>query len=169
MSCKKNIKEGAAFITISFMVALAANAVLPGGIPLVGQWDVDRGVITADAGNDHVDYDIEIREVRVAKENFDSGKALFVDARPMEMFSEGHIPDAVSMPVGSFDAQIESFMSRYPETTYIVTYCSGRACMDSHELAQLLYAYGYETISVFIDGFDGWERNGFPVDEKQPF
>lgn len=168
MIIKKILRECSVFISLSFIFALAANAVLPGGIPLVGQWDVEKGVVTADAENDAIDNDIEIDDVNAAKRIYDSGKAVFVDARPVEVFSEAHIQGAVSMPVGQFYEHIESFMSMYPEDTYIVVYCSGRACTDSHELAQLLIEIGYETIGVFIDGIDGWEKNGFPIDEKQP-
>jgi rhodanese-related sulfurtransferase len=168
MNLSKALKEFSVFFSLSFVIALAANAFLPGGIPLVGQWDLEKGVITADAGNDAINNDIEIDDVDVAKRIFDLGKAVFVDARPAEAFSEGHIQGAVSMPVDQFYDHIESFMSMYPENTYIVTYCSGRACTDSHELAKLFVEIGYNTISVFIDGFDGWQKNGLPIDEEQP-
>ena len=59
---------------------------------------------------------------------------------------------------------IKSFQKRYGRSQPIVTYCSGRTCGDSHRLAQLLFEHGFENVSVFIDGFPGWEAEGFPIE-----
>jgi rhodanese-related sulfurtransferase len=168
MICKKNIRESAACITISVVVVLAANAVLPGGLPIVGGWDTEKRIIKGNSGNGIADYVFEIRDVEAAKLIYDSGRVLFVDARSAELFSSGHIRGAVSIPMAHLDDEIESFISRYPTTTPIVAYCSGRTCNESHKLAQLLSKYGYENISVLIDGFDEWEKNDFPVKGGKP-
>jgi rhodanese-related sulfurtransferase len=55
-------------------------------------------------------------------------------------------------------------MEQYPPEKAIVAYCSGRTCEDSHNLAQLLLAFGYTEIKVFIDGFTGWESEGYPIE-----
>jgi len=55
-------------------------------------------------------------------------------------------------------------MEQYPAEKAIVTYCAGRTCEDSHNLAQLLLAFGYTEINVFIDGFPGWESEGYPIE-----
>ena len=41
---------------------------------------------------------------------------------------------------------------------------AARTCEDSHNLAQLLLAFGYTEINVFIDGFPGWESEGHPIE-----
>jgi 3-mercaptopyruvate sulfurtransferase SseA len=64
-----------------------------------------------------------------------------------------------------YEERLEAFLAKYPLSTRIVTYCSGRECEDSHELAQILLQFGYENVSVFIDGFPAWEKSGFPVEE----
>ena len=80
------------------------------------------------------------------------------------LYDTGHIPGAVSLPMGEFDMHIEAFMNRHSPEQPIVTYCSGRTCEDSHELAQLFLASGFLNVSVFIDGFPGWEAQGYPIE-----
>ena len=122
------------------------------------------GVITANEKNDIVLNDLEITNVPLARKLYDSNKFVFVDARSRDDYDEGHIAGAVSLPVGQFDGKIEAFLEQYPPEKSIVTYCSGRTCEDSHKLAQLLLAFGYTEINVFIDGFPGWEAAGYPIE-----
>lgn len=65
--------------------------------------------------------------------------------------------------MGRYDAYIDKFKVVYPLSAYIVTYCSGRECDDSHQLAQNFFGEGYTNISVFIDGYPGWEEAGYPI------
>ena len=146
------------------MMAFVVNHFSPAGIAFIGQWDTAQGVITANAKNGVVAGKIEIEEVIQAKQIYDSGDVLFVDARTREDFDEGHIPGATSLPVGQFDELIDSFLDQHDIEQPIVTYCSGRTCEDSHNLAQLLVDIGYSDVKVFIDGFPGWEAKGYPVE-----
>jgi len=43
---------------------------------------------------------------------YDSGEAVFVDARSREDYEEGHIKGAVSLPVGQFHDFIEAFKAQ---------------------------------------------------------
>jgi len=137
----------------------------PRGIALFGDWDTSKGVISAKSKDDApVIHELEITDVHVAKEIHDGKKAVFLDARSRENYMDGHIAGAVSLPVNRFEEEIESLEKRYPYSTYLITYCSGRECDDSHELAQNLLMVGYENVSVFIDGYPGWRNEGFPVE-----
>ena len=164
MNLNANIKQISFLLLLSAALALIVNHFSPVGIPLLGQWDTERGVITANAMDDIADSELEIREVEKAKSIFDDGSALFVDVRSPEDYYAGHIPGAVSFPVGRFEEQIEAFLDRHPPEQAIVTYCSGRTCEDSHHLAQLLNNFGFDNVTVFIDGFPGWEAEGYPVE-----
>ncbi len=148
----------------SIIAALTVNHFSPVGIALVGQWDTAQGVVTANAKNDTDFKKIEITSPSLAKKLYDSQKYIFVDARSRESFAEGHVKGAVSLPVGRFDEKIGAFLEQYPPETGIVTYCSGRTCEDSHQLAQLLVAFGYTQMRVFIDGYPGWEAEGYPIE-----
>jgi len=165
MKSKNKIIKGSIILTVTaVLVAFTVNFFSPSGIALVGQWNATTGVVTAKAKDQPIDDDLEIETAELAKKNFDSGKALFVDARSMEDFKEGHIKGAFALPVGEFDMHIDTFTSRYSPDTAIITYCSGRNCMDSHDLAQLLFMQGYSDVSVFIDGYPEWEMEGYPIE-----
>ena len=157
-------KEIAILLGLAVGLAFTVNFLSPVGIPLVGQWDVARGVITANSKNNEFMDDLEIEDVKIARQIYDSGVALFVDARAREAYEDGHVPGAVSLPVGQFDEYIDSFMSEHSTDRPIVTYCSGRTCEDSHNLALLLQESGFFDVRVFIDGFPGWETEGYPIE-----
>ncbi len=140
------------------------NYFSPHGIALFGEWDTSRGVITAKSKEDVVVHEREIEHITAGKKIFDSGNALFVDARTRELYEEGHIKRTVSLPLGQFDLFIDKFMEEYPTEIAIVTYCSGRECDDSHRLAQYLFEMGYTKIKILIDGYSGWEAEGYPIE-----
>jgi len=144
-------------------LAFMGNAVSPNGIALMGQWNTSSGVINAKAKNGPVVHELEIDDIAVAKRIFDAGQAVFVDARHPGIYAEGHIQGAIIMPVFLFEEKIGDFKQAFPTSTYLITYCSGRECEDSHELAQLLFEQGYERINVFIDGFPEWQSHGYPT------
>jgi rhodanese-related sulfurtransferase len=165
MLYKDIAKELIILLGFAVIAAFTVNYVSPNGIALFGQWDTSQGVITAKPKNDPVTDSFEIKDANTAKKIYDAGKAVFVDARSYEAFIDGHIKDAVSIPTGQFVEFIDHFKTKYPSTTPVITYCSGRECNDSHELAQYLIGEGYENVKVFIDGYPEWERKGYPVEQ----
>ena len=160
----KTAKEIAIILGISVIAAFGVNYFSPNGIALMGQWNISQGVVSAMEKNGVVLDELEIDDITHAKTLYDSGHVLFVDARSTEDYFDGHIKGAVSLPVGQYDDQIDAFLEQYDLDRPILTYCSGRTCEDSHQLAQLLMERGYLNISVVIDGFPGWEANGYPID-----
>ena len=164
MAFWETMKEIIILVGISVTLALVVNFLSPKGIALVGQWDTSKGVITAIPNGPEDRKREEINSVALAKEIFDNGNVLFLDARSQDDYEDGHIPGALSLPVGQFDERIESFLNQHSPDTHIVTYCSGRTCEDSHNLARLLSDAGFTHVSVFIDGFPGWEAQGFPIE-----
>ena len=164
----KTVKEVSIILGISMAAAFTVNYFSPAGIALVGQWNTSQGVVTAKAKNDIVAGDIVIETVDKARKLYDSGIYIFVDARSQEDYEAGHIKGAVSLPVGQFEEKITAFLERYPPEVVIVTYCSGRTCLDSHHLAEFLLEFGYDHVTVFIDGFPGWEAEGHPIEEFYP-
>ena len=160
----KTLKEVGIITAISVIAAFGVNYFSPNGIALVGQWDVAHGVVSAVGKNDVVMDELEIGDITHAKALYDTGHVLFVDARSVDDFYDGHVKGAVSLPVGQYDELIDGFLDLHDLDRPIVTYCSGRTCQDSHQLAQLLMERGYMNISVMIDGFPGWESEGYPID-----
>jgi rhodanese-related sulfurtransferase len=164
MDCKRLWKEISLLLGVAIVLAIIVNYFSPAGIALVGQWDTSQGMITARAKNEVLTDKLEIEEVTIAKQIYDSGDVLFVDARSRDNYDDGHIPGAVSLPVGEFDNLIDAFMDQHSADQAIVTYCSGRTCTDSHNLARLLMDFGFTDVKIFIDGFPGWEAEGHPIE-----
>lgn len=168
MPYKTIIKELTVLIGMSVVTALAVNAVSPKGIALIGDWDISQGVISAKPKDDYVSHDLEIGDILAVKKIYDTGEAVFVDARTEASYLEGHIEGAVLLPAFQFEEFIDNFRKTIPPFTMIITYCSGRECEDSHVLAQCLLDAGYTDVKVFADGYPAWEEKGFPI-EKAPF
>ncbi|SRR6266545_5481266 len=59
-------------------------------------------------------------ELEKAKAAFDSGAAIFVDARSADAYAKSHIPGALSIPV----AELESRMDELNKKQWIITYCT---------------------------------------------
>ena len=164
MQWSKILKQMIFLLGVSVIAAFTINFFSPAGIALVGQWDESLGVVTAKTNNDTFIDEFVIENAENAKQIYDNGKAVFVDSRAHENYQDGHIKGAASLPVGQFDELIEAFEDKYPTDTFIVAYCSGRTCDDSHKLARLLLDNGYMSISVFIDGYPGWQAEGYPIE-----
>ena len=160
----KTAKEIGLILGVAILTAFVVNYYHPSGIALVGQWDTSRGVVTARAKTEMIIEGVEIETVDRAKKLYDRGNHIFVDARSREDYEAGHIPGAVSLPVGQFEDYIAAFQERHSPDASIITYCSGRTCQDSHHLAEYLMAFGYDNVNVFIDGFPGWEAEGLPIE-----
>ncbi|MEJ2658166.1 MAG: rhodanese-like domain-containing protein, partial [Desulfobacterales bacterium] len=164
MQWNKIIKEMFFLLGIAIISALAVNYFSPAGITLVGKWGESLGGKAAKNKSHVFSGELEIKDVRIAKQIFDSGKAVFVDARSPEDFEKGHIKGAESLPLGQFDDLIGAFGKKYPADTYIVAYCSDKTCDDSHRLEELLFDHGYVNVSIFFDGYQGWKAEGFPIE-----
>ncbi len=164
MICKNMAGEVVILLSISVIVAFTTNYFSPKGIALFGEWDTSKGVVTAKSKEDVVVRDLEIPDILMAKKMYDTGKHLFIDARDPMSYEDGHVKGAISLPIGQFYEIIDDFISQYPLTTPLITYCSGRECDDSHKLAHQFMEEGYAHVNVFIDGYSAWETEGYPIE-----
>ena len=164
MQWNNTIKGVLFLLGISIISALAVNFFSPAGIPLVGKWNKTPGIKGVEKKNYVFSGELEIKDVGIAKQIYDGKKAVFVDARSLEDFNNGHIKGAVSLPISQFNDLIKAFRKTYPADTFIVTYCSGKTCDDSHRLEQLLFDHGYVNVSIFIGGYQDWKAGGFPIE-----
>ncbi len=150
---KRSIFEMIILITISIFAGLIVNAFSSNGIPLFGNWNPNLGSVNA--GGPCKPSTIEITEDQITS-LYLSLSTLFVDARTPDDYEEGHIPGAISFPVGAFNERIPQFLEEYPRDRQIIVYCSGIDCHDSHDLASLLKEQGYHDVLVYTRGFSGW-------------
>lgn len=95
-------------------------------------------------------------------------RALRVDARIRELYAEGHLPQAVSLPFDEADDALTKFIDKVAKDTPLIVYCSGYGCPDSFDLAKKLLAAGYQNVKVYEGGFPEWQDAGLPVVKEQP-
>jgi len=87
------------------------------------------------------------------------GAATVLDVRPEDEFANGHLPNAVSIPL----SQLERRLSELPPDQEIVAYCRGPWCVLSFEAVAFLRGRGYRARRL-EDGFPEWKTAGLPID-----
>jgi molybdopterin/thiamine biosynthesis adenylyltransferase/rhodanese-related sulfurtransferase len=87
------------------------------------------------------------------------GDTLFLDVREQSEWDLGHIPGALHIPRAQVDARIEE--AAPDKSRRIVVYCArGQRSLLA---GQVLLANGYERVENLVEGFIGWEREGYPA------
>ena len=84
---------------------------------------------------------------------------LFLDVREQSEWDLGHIPGALHIPRAQVEARIEE--EAPDKSQRIVVYCArGQRSLLA---GQVLLANGYERVENLVEGFIGWEREGYPA------
>lgn len=143
----------AIILAISVGLALAFNATRPDRLPLVHDPD---SIAQAAA----LRGEISITDAALL---FESGKAVFVDAREADEYALGHIERALSLDPILFGQQFPALREHLEGATTIVTYCDGEFCELSHELAQQLLGMGLQDVRVLRNGWTLWRGQGLPT------
>ncbi len=97
---------------------------------------------------------------------FNSGSALFIDARHFFDFRRGHIRSAVNLPLAEFDNRSGTIAS-FPKDKTIVVYCDAAECNSSIELAAKLYEKGFGGVRIFFGGWQEWSSRNLPTETSQ--
>ncbi|MGI5142380.1 MULTISPECIES: ArsR/SmtB family transcription factor [unclassified Streptomyces] len=92
-----------------------------------------------------------------------AGDVVVLDVRPVEEYMAGHIPGAVSIPVGELADRINEL----PEETEIVVYCRGEYCVLAYDAVRLLTDLGRRAVRL-NDGMLEWRLADLPVDAGAP-
>jgi len=109
----------------------------------------------------HQPLELQLNE---AYEYFQHRSAIFIDARTSLEYNEGHIPQAVSIPLQSFDYQTPILVD-FPMNQMMITYCEGESCSESIDLAMHLNEIGFTNVCIYIGGWEEWQAAGYPVKE----
>ena len=126
-----------------------------------------------------------------AKEKFDGGETLFVDARPAPFYDQRHIRGAASLPLPDFEINYmymsdEDNTKEFIEdkTREIIVYGRSMSALYDEEVAEKLMNNGHENVKI-LEGYKGirifetdyhyrpltwaafsrWEKVGYPVEE----
>ena len=91
-------------------------------------------------------------------ERMEQGAVVLVDVRPREEFAAGHIPGALSVPLGL----VQDLLDAVPADTEVVAYCRGPYCLLAPQALTILRAHGLRARRL-EDGFPEWRLAGLPV------
>ena len=88
----------------------------------------------------------------------DDGDVIVLDVRPREEYEAGHIPGAISIPLGELEQRLTSL----PRDADIVAYCRGPYCVLAPQALELLQRHGFRARRL-EEGLPEWRRAGLPV------
>ncbi len=71
-------------------------------------------------------------------------RVLFLDVRPTDEFTAGHLEDAHSIPMNELSGRL----AELPRDKTIITYCRGPFCTYADEAVQLLNANGFTALRM---------------------
>ena len=86
------------------------------------------------------------------------GDLVVLDVRPATEYAAGHLPGAVSIPVG----ELRRRLAELPADREIVAYCRGPYCAFAHEAVGLLREEGFAARRL-EDGLPEWQAAGLAV------
>jgi rhodanese-related sulfurtransferase len=101
---------------------------------------------------------VEVREIAKAG-------GVLVDARDGALYADGHLPGAVSLPLGEVEAQLPGFRQKVDSGKTLIAYCNGYGCPDSFDLGMRLLKEGYRDVRVFEGGLPEWRDAGLPLEK----
>lgn len=163
----KDIQGVLGLLAAACCLAFAGNFFSTSGIALVGQWDTSFGVVTAMGKQDTVSREIEINNPLKVRQMVQAGNVPILDVRPRDIYDYGHLPGALSFPLAEFDESLKRLASRFKKNAYLLVYCSGFDCSDSHTFASRLISLGYTRVQVYAGGFGEWEEMGFEIEKNE--
>ena len=94
-----------------------------------------------------------------------AGRVTIVDCRPVEAFSQAHIPGALSVPAHEAEVLLGTQTLPIPPDHLVVAYCDGDGS-DAESVGRLLGASaGCSQVHVLDGGWGAWIASGAPVTE----
>jgi rhodanese-related sulfurtransferase len=151
----------ALIILMAAALSLGVNHFRRAGLPLVGDWPHKAPSNGVETVGEPV---VSIEEARAL---FLTNGAVFIDARPAEVYRHGHIRGALNLPLESLDELPADVMAQIPPDALIITYCDGQSCPLSKEVALQLSAIGYSHVQVLVNGWSAWKDAGLPTEKTE--
>jgi rhodanese-related sulfurtransferase len=83
----------------------------------------------------------------------------FIDARSPEQYAKGHIGNAINLfPQMENQEELLNNVNELPHNKILIVYCDGGNCDLSHELAKILFDFGYKQTFLYRGGWEEWEK-----------
>ncbi len=85
--------------------------------------------------------------------------AVMVDVREAKEFNDGHLKDAVHIPLSDFKARMDE-LNKYKDKT-VIAYC--RSGSRSYSACRKLKKAGFDSVSNLQGGIMAWQNQNMPV------
>ena len=104
-------------------------------------------------------FDFETVTIDELIEKLDDGKVTILDVRPESEFKQGHIYNAISIPIDELSKRLKELSKR----TEIIAYCRGPFCVYADEAVNILTKAGYKATRL-EEGFPDWKLQELPIE-----
>ncbi len=163
---KVNYKKIVFIILISFSIAILFyfiknqfNIISPNYISIN-----NNNSFSFNKNNNKVNF-IKLLNSDEAKDFFNKGDALFIDARDPWDYSEKHIYNSINLPEFNFNPN-NPLLKFLDKNGIYITYCSANECDLSKKLATKLKNLGFKNVYVYTDGIEKWTELRLPIFKK---
>jgi len=150
------VRQPLVITLLAALLGLLVNQVRPNSMPLVSSWSPEARITLKFGKNILIPF-------HEARDKFYAGVAVFIDARPPDLYQENHIQGALNVPLAEFDQVIDTALTGLSEEALIVTYCDGEDCDLSAHLALKLKEIGYGNVRVLHNGWSLWKNHQLPL------
>jgi rhodanese-related sulfurtransferase len=97
------------------------------------------------------------------KQLMDAGeKLVFIDMRPAKEYQQSRLPGARSMPL----AEVANRFNEIPKSGRVILYCDCKP-YDIADRAVFLEYRGYRNIFIMPEGYSGWVKRGYPLENTR--
>ncbi|MDH5516922.1 MAG: rhodanese-like domain-containing protein [Gammaproteobacteria bacterium] len=88
--------------------------------------------------------------------------AIVLDVREIKEFNDGHLKDAVHIPLSDFKSRLDE-LSKYKDKR-VIAYC--RSGSRSYSACKTLKKAGFEAVNNLQGGIMAWQNQNMPVSKK---
>lgn len=150
------LRQGAIIAVTAMLLGVSVNALREERLSLVATWSGTPW--------DHGKVEKLFITIEKAQELFPLEEALFVDARPRELYEQGHITGARNLPLESFEELEGAVLGDISSRTPLIVYFEGTDSTPGIELALKLLSKNYRNVQVLEKGWDLWVSRELPVE-----
>lgn len=147
---KASLPRALGIVLFGIGAGLTGNQISPQGLPL----------ITSPKPAQQAQAFIPLDQ---AKQLWQTGAALFLDAREPADFATGHIGNSLNLPAQSFAQHFGDLAPLLTPESPLVLYCDGTECELSQRLRESLRQLGYTNTHLLFNGMTAWRQAGLPT------
>lgn len=151
------LRQSVLLLLLAAALGIALNQVRRGGIP----WLMPRSLKPGLHLKTGEPITITIEE---AERRFLHKDAIFVDARPPQLYEQSHILGAKNLPLDLFKGHVDRDLASLSKAALIVAYCEGERSFLSKEIALELISRGYDKVRILENGWNQWLARELPIE-----